>query len=93
MGKASIKKPDGLAEKLLVVRKALNYSQTEMIKSLGFDNEITQSQISAFERGVRIPSLPVLLKYAQIAGVCVDVLIDDNLLLPDNLPSKPKHKK
>jgi hypothetical protein len=26
------------------------------------------------------------------AGVCVDVLIDDELDLPDKLPAKPKHK-
>jgi hypothetical protein len=43
--------------------------------------------------GKREPSLPLLLKYARIAGICVDDLIDDELDLPEKLPSKPKHKK
>jgi hypothetical protein len=40
---------------------------------------------------VREPSLPTLLKYAEAAGVWVDVLIDDDLDLPDKLPRSPKH--
>ena len=88
MGKASIRKPVKLAEKLLEIRNLLNLSQNELIRNLGFGDEITQSQISAFERGARIPSLPVLLAYAQLAGISTDVLIDDNLDLPENLTSK-----
>lgn len=86
MGKASNKKPARLAEKLLAIRKALKLFQSEMIESLGLEDEITQSQISAFERGSRIPSLPVLLAYARLAGISTDVLIDDNLDLPKNYP-------
>jgi hypothetical protein len=41
---------------------------------------------------MREPSLVILLQYARVAGVCVDVLIDDALNLPVKLPSKPKHK-
>jgi transcriptional regulator with XRE-family HTH domain len=88
MGKFSIKRPSRLAEKLLAIRKALELSQSEIIQSLGFDEEITQSQISAFERGSRIPSLPVLLAYARLAGVSTDFLIDDELDLPEKLPNK-----
>lgn len=82
MGKASIRKPARLAEKLLAIRTSLNLSQSELIKNLGFENEITQSQISAFERGTRIPSLPVLLIYARLARISTDILIDDELELP-----------
>jgi len=32
------------------------------------------------------------LGYARMAGICVDVLIDDELELPDNIPSTPMHK-
>lgn len=78
MGKASIKKPARLAEKLSDIRKKLNLSQNQLILSLGYE-DITQSQISAFERGSRIPSLPVLLAYARLAGISTDVLIDDKL--------------
>lgn len=88
MGKVSIKRPARLAEKLLALRKALELSQSEIIQSFGFEDEITQSQISAFERGSRIPSLPVLLAYARLAGISTDVLIDDELDLPEKLPDK-----
>jgi transcriptional regulator with XRE-family HTH domain len=38
--------------------------------------------ISRYERDEREPSLFALLAYARIAGVSVDVLIDDKLRLP-----------
>jgi hypothetical protein len=37
-------------------------------------------------RGKREPSLLVLLRYAKIAGISTDVLIDDNLELSEILP-------
>jgi len=86
MGKASLRKPARLAEKLSSIRNSLNLSQNELIRNLGFGDEITQSQISAFERGARIPSLPVLLAYARLAGISTDVLIDDEIELPKKLP-------
>ena len=58
MGKASIKKPARLAEKLLLIRESLNLSQNELIRNLGFEDEIMQSQISAFERGMRLCNAP-----------------------------------
>jgi len=84
MGKASLKKPAKLAEKLLSIRNSLSLSQNELIRNLGFGDEITQSQISAFERGTRVPSLPVLLAYARLMVISTDVLIDDELDLPKN---------
>jgi len=50
------------------------------------------NRISEFELGKGEPSLIILLEYARVAGVCVDVLIDDKLDLPGRLPAKPKHK-
>lgn len=84
MGKASVRKPAKLAEKRLIIRNKLNLSQSELIRSLGFDDEITQSQVSAFERCSRLPSLLLLLCYARLAGVSTDVLIDDELDLPED---------
>ena len=49
--------------------------------------DLTQSRISEYEAGTGEPSLIVLLKYARLAGVAVDVLIDDKLDLP-KLPAK-----
>ncbi|MDQ4121959.1 MAG: helix-turn-helix domain-containing protein [Acidobacteriota bacterium] len=92
MGKASRPKPKRLAEKLLQIRVKLNLSQNELIKRLNFKEiELVQGTISTYELGKREPSLPLLLKYARLAGVCVDVLIDDELDLPTNLPGKPHY--
>ena len=75
-----------LPEKLLQVRLALGDTQEGMARRLGFP-EITREYVSGFERGTREPPLPVLLRIANLAGVYVDVLIDDGLNLPDSLPS------
>lgn len=77
MGRAALAKPARLAEKLLQIRQRLELSQNGLIRHLGFTNELTQAEISAFERGVRIPSLIILLRYARSIGASVDVLIDD----------------
>jgi transcriptional regulator with XRE-family HTH domain len=92
MGRYRREKPKQLAEKLRQIRVALGLSQNQMIRHLGLEDAITQSRISGYEMGVREPSLPTLLKYAQLVGVCVDVLIDDTLKLPARLPSRPSHK-
>ena len=92
MGRASKRKPSRLAEKLLQIRTALGLSQNEMIRRLGLSDELLQASISGYELGTRIPPLPILLLYADVAGVCTDVLINDKLDLPAKLPNKPKHK-
>jgi transcriptional regulator with XRE-family HTH domain len=92
MGRALRQRPVRLARKLRQIRDALGLSQNGIIGQLGLTNEIYQDYISAYERGIREPPLPVLLKYARVAGVCVDVLIDDNLELPARLPGVAKHR-
>jgi len=89
MGQASRRPPIGLAEKLTRIRFELELSQNELIKRLGLEEELTQARISAYERGIREPPLLVLLSYARVAGVYVDVLIDDDLELPLKLPARP----
>lgn len=79
-----------LRKKLFHIRTALDLSQNGIIRHLGLVNELTQDYISAYERGVREPPLTVLLRYAQAAGIYVDVLIDDDVDLPSKLPSLPK---
>jgi transcriptional regulator with XRE-family HTH domain len=87
MGRASREKPARLAEKLLQIRTALGLSQNGMLKSLGIAEKGYRNYISDFENGVREPSLPVLLKYARLAGVPMDVLVDDDLDVPEHLPT------
>jgi transcriptional regulator with XRE-family HTH domain len=61
-----------------------------MLARLDESDGLFRSSISAYERGVREPPLPILLKYARVAGVYVDALIDDELDLPETLPSRVK---
>jgi transcriptional regulator with XRE-family HTH domain len=92
MGTGPRVKPERLAEKLRRVREALGLSQAEMWRRLGVEQLIVVKQISAYELGKREPPLIVLLAYARAANVIADVLIDDELDLPANLPSAKKHE-
>jgi transcriptional regulator with XRE-family HTH domain len=49
-------------------------SQTEMAKALGL--QVHYSAVSNYELGTREPDLLTVLKYAELAGVSTDVLID-----------------
>jgi len=90
MGSAARRKPARLAEKLLRIRSDLGLSQNGLIQRMGFRDDLTQAEISMFERGIRVPSLPVLLEYARAAGVYMEVLVDDGIDLPEKLPARPK---
>jgi transcriptional regulator with XRE-family HTH domain len=92
MGRTQREKPARLGEKLLQIRTAIGLSQSEMLRHLGLEDRLNRDDVSKYERGVREPSLPVLLRFARLAGVCLDALVDDELDLPAKLPSKPKHK-
>ncbi len=93
MGRAARLKSERLAEKLRDIRMALGLSQNELIRQLGLEDVLYQSNVSGYESGEREPPLPILLKYAQAAGVCLDTLADDDLDLPTKLPAKPKHSR
>jgi transcriptional regulator with XRE-family HTH domain len=88
MARGARLKPNRLPEKLIQIRVALGLSQNELIRRL--DVELTQNRISEYETGKGEPPLPVLLRYARLVGVSTDVLIDDELDLPDKLPSKKR---
>lgn len=91
MGRAARLRSARLAEKLRYIRDAFGLSQNDLIKRLELEDVLYQSNISGYESGEREPPLPILLKYAQAAGVCLDVLANDDLDLPAKLPAKPKH--
>jgi transcriptional regulator with XRE-family HTH domain len=91
MGKRPRLKPTRLPEKLLQIRQRLGLSQNQLIQRLGFADVLVQASISGYEIGTREPPLPVLLRYAEVAGVWADVLINDDLDLPEELPCTPKH--
>jgi transcriptional regulator with XRE-family HTH domain len=91
MGSARRPTPARLAEKLLQVRLRLGLSQSQMLRSLGdTGTKLHAPHISRYESGDREPPLVVLLQYARAAGVPVELLIDDELDLPERLPSRKR---
>ena len=83
MARASREKPERLSEKLSQIRSSLGLSQNGMLRAL--ELKVERSAISGYELGVREPTLIVLLKYARLAGISTDILIDDKLDLPKRL--------
>ena len=71
--------PRKLARKLRQVRTRAGLSQTEIAARVGVTD---RALISQFESGKRQPSLPVLLKYARLAKVSMETLVDDKAKLP-----------
>jgi transcriptional regulator with XRE-family HTH domain len=70
-----------LGEKLRAIRQRLQ-----------LEDELDRTYISTYERGLREPPLYVILKYAPVAGVSTDLIIDDQAALPRLLPSTPNRK-
>lgn len=90
MGRAARSKPIHLGEKLLRIRQFLGLSQDGMVERLSASDALTSASISAYELGQREPPLKVMLEYAHLANVFLDVLADDQLDLPEKLPASPK---
>jgi transcriptional regulator with XRE-family HTH domain len=89
MGRSRRPRPRRLALKLRQIRLGLDLTQAQMFERLGdTGTALYAGHISLYERGQREPPLTVLLKYAQLAGVIVDVLIDDEIDLPAQLARK-----
>ena len=91
MGRRARYIPARLPEKLIQIRKALGLTQQEMLQRLGLPEEILQTSISQYERGKIEPPIFVLLRYADVANVWLEVLLRNELDLPDRIPTKVKH--
>jgi transcriptional regulator with XRE-family HTH domain len=76
---------DRLPQKLKAIRLGLNLSQSEILERLGFSDHLFRSNISQYERGLRVPAPAVLLAYARLANLDLAVLIDDDLELPGTI--------
>jgi transcriptional regulator with XRE-family HTH domain len=92
MGKGSRRRPKRLAEKLREIRLALGLSQPEMHRRLELEKEVEYTNISKYELGRNEPPLSTLLRYARIAGVHMEDIVDDELNLPEKLPSNVRHR-
>ena len=90
MGTAARQKPKRLGEKLLEIRTGLGLSQNGLIRQMGFSGDLTQAQVSMFERGIRQPSLLILAAYARVANVYIEALVYDEMDLPRRVPADSK---
>ncbi len=83
MGSKRRAQPKKMRLKLLHIRKSLDLTQEQMAQKLDMkQSRVYPTHVSEFERGLREPSLLVLLKYARMVDVSTDILIDDALALP-----------
>lgn len=95
MGRGRRLQPKLLGIKLKQIREWARHSQEQMAERLQNDvpgASIHPGHISQFENGKREPSLLVLLAYARLAKVTMDVLVDDEIDLPRKLPGKARQK-
>jgi len=92
MGRKARMKPEHLSDKLLNIRTALGLSQSELLRRLGLEESMDYRRISEFERGTTEPHLAVVLKYARIAGVHMEDIVDDELDLPAKLPGNVRYQ-
>jgi transcriptional regulator with XRE-family HTH domain len=79
-------RPRRLAEKLLHIRQSLGFSQPEIVKRLGVAEMIHYTNISKYELDKNEPPLMILLAYAKLAQVHLEVIVDDDIDLPRKLP-------
>ncbi len=75
-----------LPEKLKSIRVSLGLSQNELIRRLGFEGELIQSHISAYEvkKHSRVPPSGVLLQYSRISGIPLENIVDVALELEND---------
>src|SRR5437660_11615407 len=94
MGRSRRDHPKRLASKLREIRIGLDLTQEQMAEALQRAKASTRpGHISEFERGLREPTLLVLLRYARMAGVTADALIDDEIDLPKVFRHESRKKK
>ena len=83
MGTGKRVKPERLGEKLKAIRENLGLTTEELIVKLNCPSiPLHRASITQYEKNRREPALIVLLNYGRLAGISVDILIDDNLNLP-----------
>jgi transcriptional regulator with XRE-family HTH domain len=74
--------PKKLGKKMKQIRERLGLSQREIVKALNYkDTPLRASQISQYETGQREPTMMLVLAYARLAKVPMEVLVDDKLKL------------
>ena len=64
-----------LAEKIITLRKRMNWSQEELAEKLN----ISRQSVSKWEVGATIPDLDKILKMSELFGVSTDYLLKDEM--------------
>lgn len=86
MGKGKRIRPARLGEKLSAIRRSFDYSLTQMAERLSSDEfAVSRQAVSHYELNDNEPPLPVLLKYARLSGITIDVMADDKIDLPNSI--------
>ena len=67
--------PQHLAPKLQAIREHFGVSQYRLSKSL----QVGRTRLSAWEWGRRMPSWFVLIRYAKLAGIPLEFIVDDDI--------------
>jgi len=84
MGTRPKYRPTQLPTNLLQIRRSFRFSQSEMLQRLTVDQTLSPARISEYESGSSIPSH--LMAYGRTARLPVEILIDDEAILPKSLP-------
>jgi transcriptional regulator with XRE-family HTH domain len=94
MGQAARPRPKRLAPKLRQLRVSLALTQKQLARALSHIESAPQpGHISEFEQGRREPSLLFLLEVARLAGISMELLVDDELDLPKRLALKRGNRR
>lgn len=83
MGRAKRVSPKLLGEKLFKIRESLDLTLEGLIERLDCPEiPLYPASISMYESGKREPPLQILLKYARLGNVTMEMLVDDEIRLP-----------
>lgn len=92
MGRSNRIRPKRLGQKLKLIRISLDLTLEQMIEQLDYkESKLYPQNISGFEKSEREPNLLILLSYSHLAGISTDLLIDDELDLPEKIPTTLKY--
>ncbi len=86
MGRGKAEQPQRMAEKLKHIRTSLGMTQEEMTKALEKQGaKLHKAYVALYEIGERVPTILIILAYARVAGISMEVICDDKLELPEHL--------
>lgn len=85
MGRGKRARPARLGEKLSAIRRYFDCTLEQMAERLSDDKvSVRRQAVSQYELSDNEPPLPILLRYARISDITMEILVDDEM----NLPSK-----